>query len=309
MSIEEKYGVQTVKKSKKKGEGTHKPQVKCSRNVFDDVNLESNFGKNSISKMVVIDANDSDNEIIIQKTVQKQYLGQVQDEKTGSMMPVMYQLEFDGTKSKITGSRVSHTPDIGGDGDAVHGRNLKSNSISDRKKAKRNKLDKIDSDLEIVDEVPGDDELDTKLVLEVDTGIASSDDDLDVDLNNNAEKPQMTNQTVQEKSVPSHKIVIKKCKKEQKPIDVVVSKNEVISDIPTLEHGVPKGKAGKDHRILSNEIRENEQALLQMLKEVNDLSTESSDSSEIERKRVEKCKKDRKIKRSLKSIKSKLAEE
>ena len=69
--------------------------------MFDDVNLKSNLGKNSFSKMVVIDANESDNEIIIQKTVQKQYLGQVHDEKTGSMMPVMYQLEFDGTKRKI----------------------------------------------------------------------------------------------------------------------------------------------------------------------------------------------------------------
>ena len=178
--------------------------------------------------MEAIDTNDSDNEIIIQKTIQKQYLGQVHDEKTGSIMTVMYQLEFDGTKSKITGSHVSQTPDIGGDGDAVHGRKLKSNSISDRKKAKKNKPDKIDSDLEIVTELLGDDELDTKLVLEVNTGIATSDDDLDVDLNNNSEKPQMTNQTVQEKSVPSHKIVIKKCKKEQKPINVVVSKNEVI---------------------------------------------------------------------------------
>ena len=222
-------------------------------------------------------------------------------------MPVMYQLDFDGTESKITGNHVSHTPDIGGDGDAVHERNLKSNSISDRNKAKRNKLDKIDSDLEIVDEVPGDDELDIKLVLEVDTGIATSNDDLDVDLNNNAEKPQMTNQTVQEKSVPSHKIFIKKCKKKNL-IDMVVSKNEVTLDIPTLEHGVPKGKAGKHHRILSNEIRENEQAVLQMLEEASKLSTKSSDS-ETERKRVEKQRKERKIKRSLKSIKSKLAEE
>ena len=49
-------------------------------------------------------------------------------------------------------------------------------------------------------------------------------------------------------------------------------------DIPTLEHGVPKGKSGKDHRILTNEIRENEQALLQML-------------VKFERKRVDKCRK------------------
>ena len=141
---------------------------------------------------------------------------------------------------------------MSGDGDVVIGRNLKSNSISDRKKAKRNKPNKIDSDLEIVNELAGDDELDTRLVLEVNTGIGTCDEDLDVDLNNKPEKPQMTNQTVQEKSFPSRKIVIKKHKKEQKLIDVVVSKNEVISDIPTLEHGIPKGKAGKDYRILSN---------------------------------------------------------
>ena len=48
MSIDEKYGVQTVKRSKKRGEGTQKPQVKCSRNVFDDVNLEPNLGKKFI---------------------------------------------------------------------------------------------------------------------------------------------------------------------------------------------------------------------------------------------------------------------
>ena len=87
-----------------------------------------------------------------------------------------------------------------------------------------------------------------------------------------------------------------------------MSKNEVYSDIPTLEQGVPKGKPGKDHRILTNEIRDNEQALLQMLEEANELSTNSSENSEIERKRLEKHRKDRKIKRSLKSIKSKLAE-
>ena len=80
-------------------------------------------------------------------------------------------------------------------------------------------------------------------------------------------------------------------------------------DIPTLEHGVPKGKSGKDHRILTNEIRESKPVLLQMLEEANELSTESSDNSEIERKRVDKHRKDRKIRRSLKSIKSKLAEE
>ena len=92
----------------------------------------------------------------------------------------------------------------------------------------------------------------------------------------------------------------KRTKTEQKPINVVVSKREVISDIPTLEHGVPKGKSGKDHRILTNEIRENEQALLQMLEEANELSTESSDNSEIERKQMEKHRKDRKFRRVTK---------
>ena len=58
MSVKEKYGVQTVKMSKKRDEGTHKSQNKCSRNVFDNVNLGSCFGKSSISKMAAIDAND-----------------------------------------------------------------------------------------------------------------------------------------------------------------------------------------------------------------------------------------------------------
>ena len=125
MSIEEKYGVQTVKKLKKRGEGTHKSQNKC-RNVFDDVNLDSSFGKSSNSKMVPTDANDSDNEVLLQKMVQNYYMGQVHDEKTGSMMPVMYQLECDGTESKITGNHVSHTPEIGGDGDVAHRKNTKN---------------------------------------------------------------------------------------------------------------------------------------------------------------------------------------
>ena len=62
---------------------------------------------------------------------------------------------------------------------------------------------------------------------------------LDVDLNAKSEKPQITNQTVQEKSAPSHKIVIKKCKK---PIDVVVSKNEVISRHSNPGTWSPKGE-------------------------------------------------------------------
>ena len=92
---------------------------------------------------------------------------------------------------------------------------LKTDSISDKKKSKKSKAEKFDFDLEIVGELPGDNTVNTKLVLEVDTGIATSDDDLDVDLNNNPEKPQMTDQTVQEKPVPSCKIVIKNAKKNQ----------------------------------------------------------------------------------------------
>ena len=63
-----------------------------------------------------------------------------------------------------------------------------------------------------------DSDFDTRHVMEVNTAVASSDDDLNIDLNNNskAEKPQMTTQTVQEKHVPSQKTVIKKHVKELK---------------------------------------------------------------------------------------------
>ena len=70
-----------------------------------------------------------------------------------------------------------------------------------------------------------------------------------------------------------------------------MSKNEAYSDIPTLKHGVPNGKAGKSYRISTNEIRDNEQALLQMLEETNELSSDSCDSLEAEIKRREKHKK------------------
>ena len=64
--------------------------------------------------MVAMDTNDSDSEIILQITVQNQYLGQIHDNKTDSMILVMFQVEYDGTKSKLTGNHVAHTPNMWG---------------------------------------------------------------------------------------------------------------------------------------------------------------------------------------------------
>ena len=127
MSVEEKYTIQTVKSSKKRGEETHKTQSCKDRNVFENVVISSKFKNSTKSKMVAMDANNSDSEIILQKTVQNQYLGKIHDNKVDSMMLVMFQLEYDGTRSKLTGNHVACTPDIGGDRDAIHGKN--SNKI------------------------------------------------------------------------------------------------------------------------------------------------------------------------------------
>ena len=133
--------------------------------------------------------------------------------------------------------------------------------------------------------------------LEVDTHVASSEDDLDIDISSNdqekqvKEKPPRAHSTkAQAVAGTSRKVVIQRKPKEKlEPINLKISKwsntaKEVYSDIPVLQPGqqLPCGKPGKSPIIISAEVTENEEALLAMLEEANDLSSTSSSESDVD---------------------------
>ena len=155
----------------------------------------------------------------------------VKDDRTGSMMPVILEHIVDGTKSKKTGRRVSHMPDMAGDGTSVLGlsrenqNNTEHNVVGKTKKSRtlrsQNKKHaaKIDSDLEIVAEMSGDsdgqkfekiknskqNESGLELELNLKTRVESSEDDLDSDLD-------------------KHRVLLVQNGSEKKKIDAVAKK-------------------------------------------------------------------------------------
>ena len=87
------------------------------------------------------------------KVVRNQIVGNVKDDRTGSMMPVVLEQMVDGTKSKKTGRHVSHMPNMA----IVSNANKKNRSqweVAQTQKGK--KMEKNYSDLEIVEEKSGD---------------------------------------------------------------------------------------------------------------------------------------------------------
>ena len=95
-------------------------------------------------------------------------MGNVKDDRTGSMMPVILEHMVDGTKSKKTGRRVSHMPCMAGGGASVLGlsrddqNNTEHNVVDKTKKSRtlrsqnKKQAAKIDSELKIVAEMSGD---------------------------------------------------------------------------------------------------------------------------------------------------------
>ena len=112
LSVEEKYNAHTLKKSDRKCEGTGSNKNQKERNVFQDIGSGIENKEGLKSNMATRDTIDE--EIIFQREIQKKYIGNLHDNQTGSMMPVYMQYEVDGTKSKISGRQVSHTPSMGG---------------------------------------------------------------------------------------------------------------------------------------------------------------------------------------------------
>ena len=66
--------------------------------------------------MAAMECKSDDEEILINKRVRKQIVGNVKDDRTGSMMPVILEQMVDETKSKKTGRKASHMLGMAGDG-------------------------------------------------------------------------------------------------------------------------------------------------------------------------------------------------
>ena len=114
--------------------------------------------------------------------------------------------------------------------------------------------------------------------LHVETAVPSSEDNLDLDLNNNKPGKEMPHK-VQNKNKENRKVVIRKKHVEKsQPLNLKINKNEVYSEQGQV---LSKGKSSKDLRILDSKIRENEEALLTFIERSSDLSdsTVSSDSN------------------------------
>ena len=238
LSFEEKYKSFSSKESGKKGEGPKENKKKT--NEHDNFQEMSNSDIEGIrmpkkNKMAARSASSyEDDEVIFQKHVKNTYLGSVHDSETGSMMPVMLQTEIDGSKSKITGMKVSHGTHMGGSDGMVQEmpgtRLINKKSVSGRKKKRL--VEKHDSDLEIIESISSG-EPDSAVLqdsqqpvrvewpeLEIDTNVNSSEDDLDVDINNNDKEEQYKERPLKAHSMKaqglsgqSHKIFIQRKQK------------------------------------------------------------------------------------------------
>ena len=85
--MEEKYNSHTLKKSGRKGEGTHSNKPLRERNVFIDVMSNSESKEFSNSNMAARDT--IDDEIIFQKEIHSKYIRNVHKNQTVSMMRLM----------------------------------------------------------------------------------------------------------------------------------------------------------------------------------------------------------------------------
>ena len=115
MSLEAKYASPNIRKSNNRGKNISGKSQELDRNVFGIFMASQNESKLGKNKMVAMECESDDNEILINKRVRKRIVGNVKDDRTGSMMPVVLEQMVDGTKSKRTGRKVSHMSSMVGD--------------------------------------------------------------------------------------------------------------------------------------------------------------------------------------------------
>ena len=114
MSKEAKYATPNTRKTNNRGENLSGKPQDSERNVFSNFMVSHNNSKLGKNNMVHMEHKSDDEEILINKRDRKQIVGNVKDDRTGSMMPVILEHMVDGTKSKRTGRRVSHMPGMAG---------------------------------------------------------------------------------------------------------------------------------------------------------------------------------------------------
>ena len=105
MLIDDKNASASKCKSINKGENKTGSSFEHDRNVFNKFMADQNSSKSEEFKMVALECNKCDEEIILTRRVRKQIIINVKDDRTGSMMPVVLEEMVDGTMSKKTGRK------------------------------------------------------------------------------------------------------------------------------------------------------------------------------------------------------------
>ena len=104
--MEAKYPSPNTRKTNNRGETLSGKPQDLDKNVFGK--FTANHKKSELweNKTAVMECKSDNNEI--NKRVSKQIVGNIKDDRTSSMMPVLLEQMVDGTKSKKTGRKVSH---------------------------------------------------------------------------------------------------------------------------------------------------------------------------------------------------------
>ena len=206
MPVEEKYASPGVRKTNLRGEISSQNTMLLEKNTSSQLSSVKESAEVEGNNMVSLEHDNDNNEAIKNKVVHRQILGNVKDNKTGSMMLVVLEQMVDGTKSKMTGKKVSHMPSMVVDGVNVFNLSMdidnNQNSIIAGKtkktrsqRAQKKIVAKVDSDLEILAWLSGDSdgqkfqkssmgylEQNVDLDMNLKTTVESSEDDLDSDL-------------------------------------------------------------------------------------------------------------------------------
>ena len=182
--------------------GSQNNAEKHERNIFNDMMVDGTSSKFVESNMASMEREDADPEISLNKKVRKQIIGTVKDNKTGNIIPVVLEELVDGTKPKKISNKSAHKPGMSGDGsNPLDLSGDKNTSESEKtfsgkmetrvlRSSSKRKQKKVDSDLEIVEELSGDSDgikfnkstMGSKVELSLKTSIDTSEDDLDSDL-------------------------------------------------------------------------------------------------------------------------------
>ena len=314
----------------------HEKALEKDRNIFTDMLAKNIDSKSEEFKMAVMECGVIDPEITLNKRVRKQIIGNVKDKITGNVMPVVLEELVDGTKPKKSLKNFSHKPGMAGDGgNALDLSTEVKQDINDSvilgkretrilRSSTKQKQRKIDSDLEIVDELSGDSDgvkfsknvKVPRVELSLKTSIDSSEDDLDSDLDRHRVLIMKDNQ--EQKGIGSVSNKLKRIqKKDSKAKEVRVYRDkENKKEHKEIVDDAPKGKSGKSVKILDEQIKENEQALLQLLEQArkcvesseasdNDLEVELPTFKSNQRKTNKSSGKD-KLKKTINKVRAKL---